>query len=171
MPATPGRATVPRQAARNGNDHMCSAVTHPVVPMALATALPPEALSPTWLLVGTAYSVIPGLDVIGFTCGISSHQMLGCRGLAHSIVFAAALGALLTSTLFRNSPHDSWIVSPFLSVSTLSHPRLDIPTNGGQGVAPFAPFSNALRRPRVASFARGPARASIEGPCLRGERA
>lgn len=157
VPATPGRATVPRQAAGNGTDHMRSVVTHPVVPMALATALPQEALSPTWLLVGAACSVIPDLDVVGFTCGISSHQKLGHRGLAHPIVFAAALGALLTSTPFRNSPHDSWSVSLYLSVSTLSHPRLDILTNGGHGVALFTPFSNALRWPRVASFARGPA--------------
>ena len=122
---------------------MCSVLTHPVVPIALATVLPQEALSPTLVLAGAACSVIPDLDVIGFKFGIGSHQMLGHRGVTHSIVFAAALGALLTYTLFRHSHPDPWVVFHFLFLSTLSHPLLDMLTNGGRGVALFAPFSNA----------------------------
>jgi len=121
---------------------MCSVLTHPVVPIALAIVLPHEVLSPTLLLAGAACAVVPDLDVIGFKFGLRSHPMLGHRGLTHSIVFAAALGALLTYTLFRNS-HPQWVVFLFLFLSTLSHPLLDMLTNGGQGVALFAPFSNA----------------------------
>jgi inner membrane protein len=122
---------------------MCSVVTHPVVPVALATVLPQEALSPTVLLVGAACSVIPDLDVLGFQFGTRAHPLLGHRGVTHSIVFAAALGALLTYTLFPNSPADLWVVFSFLFVSTLSHPLLDMLTNGGQGVALLVPFSTA----------------------------
>ena len=122
---------------------MCSVLTHPAVPIALATLLPQEALSPTVLLAGVACSVIPDLDVIGFKFGITSDHMLGHRGLTHSIVFAAVLSALLTSTLFRHSPPDPWIICLFLFFSTLSHPLLDMLTNGGRGVALLAPFSNA----------------------------
>ena len=122
---------------------MCSILTHPVVPIALATVLPQEVLSPTLVLVGAACSVIPDLDVIGFKFGLSSNHMLGHRGVTHSIVFAAALGALFTYTLFRNSHPDLWVVCVFLFVSTLSHPLLDMLTNGGRGIALLAPFSKA----------------------------
>jgi inner membrane protein len=121
---------------------MCSVLTHPAVPVALATVLPQGLLSPPLLLVGVGCSVIPDLDVIGFKFGISSPHMLGHRGLTHSIAFAAALAALLTYTLFYNSHPDPWVVCGFLFVSTLSHPLLDMLTNGGRGVALFAPFSN-----------------------------
>jgi inner membrane protein len=95
------------------------------------------------VLAGAACSVIPDLDVIGLKFGISSQQMLGHRGLTHSIAFAAALGALLTYTLFGHSHPDLWVVFLYLFVSTLSHPLLDMLTNGGRGVALLAPFSNA----------------------------
>src|SRR5438445_4549130 len=121
---------------------MCSVLTHPVVPVALAAILPQDTLSPTLVLVGAACAVIPDLDVIGVKFGVGSHPLLGHRGLTHSIVFAAALGALLTHLLFRNSPSPWWVVFLFLFVSTLSHPLLDMLTNGGRGVALFAPFSN-----------------------------
>ncbi len=121
---------------------MCSVLTHPAVPVALVTLLPQEAVSPTVLLAGIACSIIPDLDVIGFKFGITSDHMLGHRGLTHSLVFAAALGALLTYTLFRTSHPDLWVVFLFLFVSTLSHPLLDMLTNGGRGVALWAPLSN-----------------------------
>jgi len=122
---------------------MCSVLTHPAVPIALITVLPQEVVSPTLLLVGAACSVIPDLDVVGFKFGITSDHMLGHRGLTHSIVFAVALGALLTYTFFRTSHPDPWVVFLFLFVSTLSHPLLDMLTNGGRGVALCAPFSKA----------------------------
>ena len=120
---------------------MCSVVTHPVVPIALTAFFPQEDVSSTVLLVGAACAVIPDLDVIGLTFGIRSPHMLGHRGLTHSIAFAAALGAILTYALFRHSQHNLWVVFVFLFVSTLSHALLDMLTNGGQGVALWAPFS------------------------------
>src|SRR5436309_13624828 len=122
---------------------MCSVLTHPVVPIALSTVFPQEALSPTVLLVGATCSVIPDLDVIGRKFGIKSNHMLGHRGLTHSIAFAAVLGAMLTYALFRTSHLDPGMVFLFLFVSTLSHGFLDMLTNGGQGVALWSPFSKA----------------------------
>jgi inner membrane protein len=121
---------------------MCSVLTHPVVPIALSTVFPQEALSPTVLLVGAACSIVPDLDVIGRTFGIRANQILGHRGLTHSLAFAIVLGALLTYTFFRSSSPNPWAVFLFLCVSTLSHALLDMLTNGGQGVALWAPFSN-----------------------------
>jgi inner membrane protein len=121
---------------------MCSIITHPVVPLALSVFLPRDAASPALLLAGAACSIIPDLDVIGFRFGIQYSDMLGHRGLTHSILFAAALGALLGFTIFRNAQGGNWAIFLFLFLSTLSHTLLDMLTNGGLGVALFAPFSN-----------------------------
>lgn len=121
---------------------MCSIITHPVVPVALSAFMPGEIVTPTLLLTGAACSIVPDLDVIGFNFGIRYSDMLGHRGLTHSILFAAALGATLSLTLLRNAQGSSWIIFLFLFLSTLSHPLLDMLTNGGLGVALFAPFSN-----------------------------
>lgn len=121
---------------------MCSILTHPVVPVALSAFLPREVASPALILTGAACSIAPDLDVIGFNFGIRYGDMLGHRGLSHSILFAAALGAAISFTLFRNAQGSGWIVFLFLFLSTLSHPLLDMLTNGGLGVALFAPFSS-----------------------------
>ena len=122
-------------------DPMCSILTHPVVPVALAAFLPRDTISPALVLTGAACSIIPDLDVIGFAFGIRYSDMLGHRGLTHSILFAAVLGACLSLTLFRDAGH-GWAIFLFLFLATLSHTLLDMLTNGGLGVALFAPFSN-----------------------------
>jgi inner membrane protein len=121
---------------------MCSVLTHPAVPLALAPLLPQGTFSPSLLLAGAACAVIPDLDVIGFQFGLGTHPILGHRGVTHSIVFAAALSALFTFTLFRHRDPTLWVIFLFLFVSTLSHPLLDMLTNGGRGVALLAPFSS-----------------------------
>jgi len=121
---------------------MCSVLTHPVVPVALSVVLPQGTVSPALLLASVACSIIPDLDVIGFRFGVRYSDMLGHRGFSHSILFATALSALLSFTLFRNGQGGNWLVFIFLFLSTLSHPLLDMLTNGGLGVALFAPFSN-----------------------------
>ncbi|OLE53226.1 MAG: hypothetical protein AUG51_14130 [Acidobacteria bacterium 13_1_20CM_3_53_8] len=121
---------------------MCSVITHPVVPLALSVFLPEGTSSSALLIAGAVCSVIPDLDVIGFSFGISYGDMLGHRGLSHSISFAVVLATLLTLTLFRDAHANHFVVFLFLFLSTLSHPLLDALTNGGLGVALFAPFSN-----------------------------
>ena len=68
--------------------------------------------------------------------------MLGHRGITHSLPFACFLGALVAVGLRRRgvalSPLASWL---YLSAATASHGSLDAFTNGGRGVAFFAPFS------------------------------
>jgi inner membrane protein len=121
---------------------MCSVLTHPVVPIALSVLLPRGALSTSLLAAGVACSIIPDLDVIGFGFGIKYSEVLGHRGLTHSVLFAAALSVVLSLTLFRNVQGGAWIAMLFLFLSTLSHGLLDMLTNGGLGVALFSPFSN-----------------------------
>ena len=116
---------------------MCSIITHPAVPLALSGFLPQENVSPALLLAGAVCSIVPDLDVVGFRFGISYGDMLGHRGFTHSLLFAVILAALLMFfTLFRNREGKTWVILLFLFLSTLSHPLLDMLTNGGLGVAP-----------------------------------
>ena len=121
---------------------MCSIITHPVVPIAFSFFLPETVVSPKLVLAGAICSIIPDLDVIGFQFGIRYGDMLGHRGFSHSIVFAVLQAALLAFGLFRGSEGGQWEILLYLFLSTLSHPMLDMLTNGGLGVALFAPFSN-----------------------------
>lgn len=121
---------------------MCSILTHPIVPVAFSAFLPRDAATPALLLTGALCSIIPDMDVIGFSFGIRYSDMLGHRGLTHSILFAATLSLLLSLTLFRHAEGNHWAVFLFLFLSTLSHALLDMLTNGGLGVALLAPFSN-----------------------------
>jgi inner membrane protein len=89
-------------------------------------------------------SVIPDLDVIGFDFGIRYGDFWGHRGFTHSIVFAALLAAAAVAIAFR-SPLPSigrfslWL---YFFLATASHGLLDAMTDGGLGVAFFAPFDN-----------------------------
>lgn len=125
---------------------MPSVFSHPAVPLALTTALPPEMTSASVVVLGVACSVIPDLDVVGFRFGVPRGHVLSHRGLSHSIAFAVFLSACLAWVLpsaVSPSQGSRVIAFIFFSLSTLSHGLLDAMTNGGSGVAFFAPLHNA----------------------------
>ena len=120
---------------------MASALTHPVIPCAIAIALGRRRISVPLLLAGCIFSVAPDFDVIAFTFGISYASPFGHRGFTHSIAFAivvAAIGACFSGQL-RARPLTTLL---FLFIATVSHPLLDALTNGGLGVALAWPFSD-----------------------------
>ena len=121
---------------------MCSIISHPVVPIAISAIFPQQSLAPTVVIAGAFCSVIPDLDVIGFRFGVRYNEMLGHRGLTHSIFFAVVLAALMTILLSEHNARSRLLVFIFLFLSTISHAILDAMTNGGLGVAFFAPFRN-----------------------------
>jgi inner membrane protein len=96
-------------------------------------------------LIGAACSVAPDLDVIGFRFGIQYGDFLGHRGLTHSIPFAAAFTAAVVALGFHSgmpgmSRRSLWL---YLFLAMASHGLLDALTNGGRGIALFAPFDNS----------------------------
>jgi inner membrane protein len=124
---------------------MPSIVSHPAVPLALTLLLPPELRSPGMIFLGVVCSVLPDLDVLGFRFGVPYGHVLGHRGLSHSIAFAVLLSASLAWLLpIAAQPSQTLrlMLFSFLCLSTLSHGMLDALTNGGLGVAFFAPFDN-----------------------------
>jgi inner membrane protein len=64
---------------------MPSMVSHPAVPLALASLLPGELRSPSLIFVGVVCAVLPDLDVVGFRFGVPYGYVLGHRGLSHSV--------------------------------------------------------------------------------------
>ena len=121
---------------------MCSIITHPVVPVAISAIFPRQTITPTVVFAGAICSVIPDLDVIGFKFGVKYDDVFGHRGLTHSILFATVLAVFLTQCLAEHHAKGGLLVFVFLFLSTLSHAILDAMTNGGLGVAFFAPFQN-----------------------------
>ena len=95
-----------------------------------------------WVLTATC-AMLPDVDAIGFAFGVRYDSMWGHRGLTHSIAFAVFVGLAVGMLAFgkgSNGPGQLQLALYFTLV-TLSHPLLDALTNGGRGVALFAPFS------------------------------
>src|SRR5437660_9682736 len=92
-------------------------------------------------VIGAVCSAIPDLDVIGFRFGIRYGDFWGHRGFAHSLVFAALLALLIVVLRFRHGATGMhapmlWL---YFFLATASHGLLDAMTDGGLGVALFAP--------------------------------
>jgi len=119
---------------------MPSAFSHAVAALAVGTAFFGRRASARVWTLGAVCAALPDADVIGFKFGVHYSDLLGHRGLTHSLAFAAAL-ALLVLPLARTSEGPSaarlWT---FLFLATASHGILDAFTNGGLGVAFFSPF-------------------------------
>jgi len=103
-----------------------------------------------WLWTAVC-ALLPDVDVIGFALGIRYDDMLGHRGLTHSIPFAVGVGFVAarscakSNTLgfgIRDLGFGIWPLWMYFTAVIASHGLLDAFTNGGRGVAFFAPFSN-----------------------------
>lgn len=86
--------------------------------------------------------MLPDVDAIGLAFGVRYNSLLGHRGVTHSIFFALLVGVLLGLLgLGKETRLGRLQLSIYFALVTLSHPMLDALTNGGLGVAWFAPFS------------------------------
>jgi len=123
---------------------MASTPSHAAFALALGTWLAPAASKPRTLLVGAALAVVADLDAIGYWLGVPTHSLIGHRGLTHSITFAVvtALAAAWLFTRMTRMVEERARVAGYFVVAMLSHGMLDGFTNGGPGIAFFAPFSN-----------------------------
>ena len=124
---------------------MPSVFSHAIAAVAVgAGAVGGRSRAPVWAL-GALCAVAPDLDVVAsFLFLIPYRDMLGHRGLSHSLVAAAALALLVTAVARRAWPESPGAATLWLYffAATASHGLLDAMTNGGLGVAFFAPFSD-----------------------------
>lgn len=122
---------------------MASIFSHALAATALGKLYTGEKMPLRFWGLSAACAMLPDADVAGFAFGIRYGDMLGHRGLSHSLCFAFLVGWLVGALAFRDVPLWSrrfWSLSLYFFAVTASHGLLDALTNGGRGVAFFAPF-------------------------------
>jgi inner membrane protein len=90
-------------------------------------------------------AIFPDIDVLAFACGIPYEHPLGHRGLTHSLAFALPVGIIGAWVAIRVYPElvaKRRALAVYYALVTASHGLMDAMTNGGLGVAFFAPFWN-----------------------------
>ena len=123
---------------------MPTILTHAIAGAAIAQVLAPCSLrrEVAWIAAGCA--MLPDADVLGFALGIPYDDLFGHRGFTHSLFFAG-LAALAVTGVLRSKIHGRDLLRLLVCIfaATASHGILDALTNGGLGVAFFAPFEGA----------------------------
>lgn len=116
--------------------------SHAFFASAIGSTLAPKKFRIRFIILTALCAILPDADVAAFFFGIDYGSVLGHRGITHSILFAIVIGCVVAFWCFRDSELSRWKLSLYFSVATVSHPFLDMLTNGGLGVALLAPFSN-----------------------------
>ena len=119
---------------------MASAFTHAFFGAALGGVYATRRMHARFWVLAAACAVLPDADVLAFEFGIPYGSMFGHRGFTHSLAFALLLGTAVALLFFRGAPNRR-ALALFFSLATASHGALDALTNGGLGVAFFAPFT------------------------------
>jgi inner membrane protein len=117
---------------------MPTIMTHAVVGIAVASIVPPRRRPRLLGTVSAGLAMLPDVDVLAFPLGVPHGSMWSHRGVTHSLA-AAILTAVAVATVGyrRSSPS---VLVPWLFAAMASHGILDSFTNGGSGIAFFAPF-------------------------------
>ncbi|MCL1961177.1 MAG: metal-dependent hydrolase [Desulfovibrionaceae bacterium] len=123
---------------------MPTILTHVAVPVSAAVALGWRRIPGPALLAGMLAAIAPDLDGIAFKLGIASGGMTGHRGFTHTLLFALLLG-LAGYALAPRWRMRRWAGYAWIALCTLSHPLLDMMTNGGAGIALLWPLDSAHR--------------------------
>lgn len=124
---------------------MASAFAHALVAITIGKTYTKELTSAKFWLLGCFCAVIPDADVLMLNFVDYGH-VLGHRGFFHSLFFCFLLAALVTKLFYRNENllgKKGLTLLFFFFLCGASHALLDMLTNGGKGVAIFAPFDNA----------------------------
>jgi inner membrane protein len=123
---------------------MPTIVTHGFVAALLGKSFAARRMPARFWFLSVLCSILPDADVLGFRLGISYEDMLGHRGLSHSFIFALVLSLIVTFLAFPRVPQ-RWtrlLLFSYFFVVTASHGILDAMTDGGLGIAFFAPFND-----------------------------
>jgi inner membrane protein len=125
---------------------MASAFGHGFAGAMLGKTFFTEKLPLRFWMLSIACSILPDADALGHALGVPYQSMWGHRGITHSVLFAALVGAVVPRIFFKReitSKHFTYVrLASYFFIVTLSHSILDGLTNGGLGAAYFAPFDN-----------------------------
>jgi inner membrane protein len=124
---------------------VASIPSHAVFALALGACIAPAAIRRRAMLWGAALAVLPDSDAVGHWLGVPTRSLFGHRGLTHSLSFAVLVALFAALLLARRSGHPELRgrLGLYFVLAMVSHGMLDACTNGGPGIAFFAPFSKA----------------------------
>lgn len=120
--------------------------SHAVAALAFGKVFAGEKRPVRFWVLAALCAVLPDADVISFSFNPARGSMFGHRGFSHSLLFALLLALLVVTLAFRQRRAFSkgwWSLVLFFFTVTASHGLLDALTDGGSGVAFFAPFDRA----------------------------
>ncbi len=123
---------------------MPTVVTHGFVATLLGKSVAVGRMPVRFWILSVLCAVVPDADVLGFPFGIRYEDVLGHRGLTHSLAFAFVLSSIVAFVAFPRLP-EKWtrfLLFSYFFVVTASHGVPDAMTDGGLGIAFFAPFDN-----------------------------
>jgi inner membrane protein len=119
--------------------------SHGLVALALGRVTTKSSMPARFWSLFILCSILPDADVAGFAVGIQYGDLLGHRGLTHSLSFALVLSLLVVRQWFREATtwtQQWWFLNVRFFLITASHGLLDAMTDGGLGVAFLSPFDN-----------------------------
>jgi inner membrane protein len=121
---------------------VASAFSHAVAAIGIGTILLPTGTPRRVWIAGALAAAAPDLDVLGFWAGVPYGSPWGHRGLTHSLAAAVVAGTLLALGPWWRASHVTRVrLAMFFVLAIASHGLLDAFTDGGGGVAFFAPFN------------------------------
>lgn len=124
---------------------MASIFGHAAAAAAIGQAGFPNVARSATFFIAACLAAMPDLDVLAFRFGIPYNSEWGHRGWTHSLFFTILVG-FITGLIFNSLQkkpalrQSIFIVSWFV-LSAVSHPLLDMLTDGGRGCALWWPFS------------------------------
>jgi inner membrane protein len=89
-----------------------------------------------------ALSALPDIDVIGYWLDIRYGHVFGHRGITHSLFFALLLSGIAAAVIAQRLKIPAGSTWAYFFTCMASHGIIDAFTNGGRGIAFFAPFHN-----------------------------
>jgi inner membrane protein len=122
---------------------MPTIMSHAVVGIALGSLASFPRRRPGFWMLSAALPMLPDLDVLGLPLGISFRSMWGHRGISHSLLATALVGAVTALLAHRHLRARPRPLAVYFALITASHGMLDALTDGGPGVAFLAPFDDA----------------------------
>ena len=122
---------------------MPTIMTHAVVAWGLGRVLARFRRLPGHFWILTAgLTILPDLDVLAWTLGIPWNSPWAHRGMAHSLAAALLVSLVAAALVYRRTGLRFRACWGILAIAMASHGGLDALTDGGSGVAFFAPFDD-----------------------------
>jgi inner membrane protein len=124
---------------------MPSVFTHAFAAVSLGKAFADKPAPARFYVLAALCAVLPDADVLSSYFGATRGSLFAHRGFTHSFLFALLVALAVVLLAFRKTRAFSrrwWALLCFFFIVTASHGLLDALTDGGPGVAFFAPFDS-----------------------------